>query len=131
MADARRLVAAIDQGTTSSRCILFDEKAAIVAVAQKEHRQIFPRPGWVEHDATEIWENVRDCVHVALARAGISRHGLAAIGITNQRENCVLWDRATRRQIHNSIVWERTRTRHILQALADADTRGPDPNGQE
>src|SRR3546814_9550217 len=75
MADARRLVAAIDQGTTSSRCILFDEKAAIVAVAQKEHRQIFPRPGWVEHDATEIWENVRDCVHVALARAGISRHG--------------------------------------------------------
>src|SRR3546814_11833290 len=103
MADARRLVAAIDQGTTSSRCILFDEKAAIVAVAQKEHRQIFPRPGWVEHDATEIWENVRDCVHVALARAGISRHGLAAIGITNQRETCVLWDRATGRPIHNAI----------------------------
>src|SRR3546814_13516185 len=97
MADARRLVAAIDQGTTSSRCILFDEKAAIVAVAQKEHRQIFPRPGWVEHDATEIWENVRDCVHVALRRPGISRHGLDAIGITNQRATFVPGARSTGR----------------------------------
>src|SRR3546814_18978017 len=91
MADARRLVAAIDQGTTSSRCILFDEKVAIVAVAQKEHRQIFPRPGWVEHDATEIWETLSVCVHVALAPAGSSRPGLAAIGITNQRESCDVW----------------------------------------
>src|SRR5690606_19529569 len=87
---ARRLIAAIDQGTTSSRCILFDENAGIVAAAQKEHRQIFPRPGWVEHDPLEIWENVRDCVHMALARAGVSRHALAAIGITNQRETCVV-----------------------------------------
>src|SRR3546814_18743556 len=88
---------------------MFDEKAAIVAVAQKEHRQIFPRPGWVEPDATAIWENVRDCVHVALARAGISRHGLAAIGITNQRETCVLWDRATGRPNPNQTAWQETR----------------------
>lgn len=126
MAAARRLVAAIDQGTTSSRCILFDDKAAIVAVAQKEHRQIFPRPGWVEHDATEIWENVRDCVHVALARAGISRHGLAAIGITNQRETCVLWDRATGRPIHNAIVWQDTRTEPIMAPLAEENVLGRD-----
>lgn len=119
MAYARRLIAAIDQGTTSSRCILFDEKAEIVAVAQKEHRQIFSRPGWVEHDAAEIWENVRDCVHTALSRAGISRHGLAAIGITNQRETCVVWDKATGKPIHNAIVWQDTRTEPIMAALAE------------
>src|SRR3546814_17936816 len=87
---------------------------------------MFPRPGWVDHDATEIWENVRDCVHVALARAGISRHGLAAIGITNQRETCVLWDRATGRPIHNAIVWQDTRTDPIMAALAEADALGRD-----
>src|SRR3546814_18428703 len=97
---------------------MFDEKAAIVAVAQKEHQQIFPRPGWVEHDATEIWENVSDCVHVALARAGISRHGLAAIGITNQRETCVLWDRATGRPRHTAILRQDTRTEPIRAGRA-------------
>lgn len=118
MAGDRRLVAAIDQGTTSSRCMLFDEQANIVAVAQKEHRQIFPRPGWVEHDPAELWDNVRDCVHVALARAGISRHGLAGIGITNQRETCVVWDRANGKPIYNAIVWQDTRTEPVMEALA-------------
>lgn len=116
---AGRFVAAIDQGTTSSRCILFDENAAIVAVAQKEHRQIYPRPGWVEHDPIEIWDNVRDCVHAALARTSASRHDLAAIGITNQRETCLVWDRVTGRPIHNAIVWQDTRTEAIIAALAE------------
>ncbi len=123
MATAKRLVAAIDQGTTSSRCILFDENAQIAAVAQKEHRQIFPRPGWVEHDPAEIWDNVRDCVHVALARAEISRHDLVGIGITNQRETCVVWDRATGKPIHNAIVWQDTRTEPLLAQMAGAEGR--------
>ena len=115
---ATRLIAAIDQGTTSSRCLLFDEHAKVVAAAQKEHRQIFSRPGWVEHDPVEIWENVRDCLHMALARAGVSRHALAAIGITNQRETCLVWDRQTGKPIHNAIVWQDTRTEAVADALA-------------
>ena len=88
-------IAAIDQGTTSSRCILFDEAGQIVASAQKEHRQIFPRPGWVEHDAEEIWANVQEVMAGALAKLNLSPRDIAAIGITNQRETTVLWDRAT------------------------------------
>ena len=90
-----RYVAAIDQGTTSSRCIIFNQDGAIVAVDQREHRQIFPKPGWVEHDATEIWSKVRAVVEGALAKAGLRAEQLSALGITNQRETTVLWDRAT------------------------------------
>src|SRR5215468_5208156 len=90
-----RYIAAIDQGTTSSRCIVFDAHGAIAAVAQKEHRQIFPRPGWVEHDAQEIWANVSGVVAQALAKLGIAAKDLAAVGVTNQRETTVLWDKAT------------------------------------
>ncbi|MEV1330826.1 glycerol kinase GlpK [Micromonospora costi] len=113
-------VAAIDQGTTSSRCILFDRAGDIVSVAQREHRQIFPRPGWVEHDAEEIWANVEQVVREALASAGTDTAGLAAVGITNQRETTVVWDRATGRPVANAIVWQDTRTEPLLRELAEA-----------
>ncbi|HLL68614.1 MAG TPA: glycerol kinase GlpK [Micromonosporaceae bacterium] len=117
-------VAAIDQGTTSSRCIVFDATGSIVAVQAREHRQIFPRPGWVEHDATEIWHNVQLVVRGALDRAGLSRADLAAIGITNQRETTLLWDAATGEPVGNAIVWQDTRTDELCRELAG--DRGPD-----
>ncbi|MFI7070367.1 glycerol kinase GlpK [Micromonospora sediminicola] len=113
-------VAAIDQGTTSSRCIVFDADGEIVAVAQREHRQIFPRPGWVEHDAEEIWACVEHVVREALASADIGPEQLAAVGITNQRETTVVWDRATGRPVANAIVWQDTRTGPLLRELAEA-----------
>ena len=117
MAQDTRYVAAIDQGTTSSRCMVFDHDGAIVAVAQKEHAQRFPRPGWVEHDAAEIWENVREVVAAALEKAGLTASEIAAIGITNQRETTVVWDRATGDPIANAIVWQDTRTDSIVTRL--------------
>ncbi|HCA85820.1 MAG TPA: glycerol kinase [Streptomyces sp.] len=110
-------VAAIDQGTTSSRCIVFDQRGEIVAVDQREHRQIFPKPGWVEHDATEIWSKVQAVVAGALAKAGLRADQLTALGITNQRETTVLWDRATGRPVHNAIVWQDTRTAGLCTEL--------------
>ncbi|GAA1716810.1 glycerol kinase GlpK [Streptomyces yatensis] len=110
-------VAAIDQGTTSSRCIIFDRDGAIVAVDQREHRQIFPKPGWVEHDATEIWAKVQAVVAGALARAGLRADQLTALGITNQRETTVLWDRRTGKPVHNAIVWQDTRTSGLCDQL--------------
>ncbi|MGA0599498.1 glycerol kinase GlpK [Caulobacter sp. KR2-114] len=112
-----RYIAAIDQGTTSSRCIVFDAAGSIAAVAQKEHRQIFPRPGWVEHDAQEIWANVNGVVAAALAKLGIGPADLAAVGITNQRETTVVWEQATGRPIANAIVWQDTRTDRLVADL--------------
>jgi glycerol kinase len=112
-----RYVAAIDQGTTSSRCIVFDAGGTIVASAQQEHRQIFPKPGWVEHDAAEIWRNVQTVVEGALAKAGIKAADLASVGITNQRETSVLWDRRTGRPVANAIVWQDTRTDWLVKEL--------------
>jgi glycerol kinase len=114
----RDLVAAIDQGTTSSRCIVFDASGTIVAVAQREHRQMFPRPGWVEHDAEEIWDCVRQVTREAVEEAGADR--LAAIGITNQRETTLVWDRATGRPVHPAIVWQDTRTDVQLRRFDEA-----------
>ncbi|MEV0373782.1 glycerol kinase GlpK [Streptomyces sp. NPDC050636] len=116
-----KYVAAIDQGTTSSRCIIFSHDGAIVAVDQREHRQIFPKPGWVEHDATEIWSKVQAVVAGALAKAGLRADQLSALGITNQRETTVLWDRATGRPVHNAIVWQDTRTSQLCGELGGAD----------
>ncbi|MEU9100104.1 glycerol kinase GlpK [Streptomyces sp. NPDC048361] len=113
-----KFVAAIDQGTTSSRCIIFDQDGAIVGVDQREHRQIFPKPGWVEHDATEIWAKVQAVVAGALARSGLRSQDLSALGITNQRETTVLWDRATGKPVHNAIVWQDTRTSAVCHELA-------------
>ncbi len=111
-------VAAIDQGTTSSRCIVFDADGAIVAVDQREFAQSYPRPGWVEHDAEEIWASVVAVTRGAIARAGITAADLVAVGITNQRETTVLWDAATGEPVHPAIVWQDTRTEGIVTDLA-------------
>ncbi|CAN5202941.1 glycerol kinase GlpK [soil metagenome] len=112
-----KYVAAIDQGTTSSRCIVFNHAGEIVSVAQKEHRQIFPKPGWVEHDAEEIRDNVAEVVKACLAKSGLTPADLAAIGITNQRETTVIWDKATGKPIANAIVWQDTRTDALVRQL--------------
>ncbi len=114
----RSLVAAIDQGTTSSRCILFGHDGRPVASHQLEHQQITPRPGWVEHDPDEIMERVRTCVRVALRDAGTDVTALAAVGISNQRETTVVWDRRTGRPVHPAIVWQDTRTSDAVVRLA-------------
>jgi glycerol kinase len=105
-----KYVLALDQGTTSSRAIVFDRRGAIVASAQKEFRQIFPQPGWVEHDAGEIWSTQLECAQIALRQAGATSADVAAIGITNQRETVVLWDRASGTPVANAIVWQDRRT---------------------
>jgi glycerol kinase len=102
-------IGAIDQGTTSTRFMVFDKGARIVAVAQKEHEQIFPRPGWVEHDALEIVRRTEEVIAEALEQRGLRAADLAAIGITNQRETTVVWDRHTGQPIANAIVWQDTR----------------------
>ncbi|WP_116244830.1 glycerol kinase GlpK [Nocardiopsis sp. FIRDI 009] len=117
---SQQYVAAIDQGTTSSRCILFDRDGRIVSVDQREHRQIFPQPGWVEHDAEEIWTNVEVVVQQALQKSDITPDQVAAIGITNQRETTVVWDRETGKPVHNAIVWQDTRTNDIVRELGNA-----------
>lgn len=122
----RSLVAAIDQGTTSSRCILFDHDGRPVASHQLEHRQITPRPGWVEHDAEEILERVRDSIRGALSQAGADPGTLAAVGISNQRETTVVWSRSTGRPIANAIVWQDARTAEACARLAAGDPAGID-----
>ncbi|HXZ98726.1 MAG TPA: glycerol kinase GlpK [Candidatus Binatia bacterium] len=111
-------VAAIDQGTASSRCLLFDERGRIVSVGQKEHRQLFPRPGWVEHDPEEILGNVLEVVDEALDKAELSVGDVVALGIANQRETTILWDRHTGRPVYNAISWQDTRTDKIVDRLA-------------
>lgn len=110
-------IAAIDQGTTSSRCIVFDRDGLVVAVDRKEHAQILPRPGWVEHDAAEIWANVREVVAGAVGKAGLTAADVKAVGITNQRETTVLWDRRTGEPVHHAIVWQDTRTDALCREL--------------
>ncbi len=118
------LVGALDQGTTSTRFIVFDRGGSIVAVDQQEHTQIFPKPGWVEHDPVEITERMWSVIEGALAKAGLTGSDLAAIGITNQRETAVVWDRATGAPVHNAIVWQDTRTDAICKLLEGG--AGPD-----
>lgn len=112
-----KYVLAIDQGTTSSRAIVFDHSGHIVESGQIEHEQIFPRAGWVEHDAEEIWKNVREVVGLALTRANLTYKDIAAVGITNQRETAVVWDRTTGKPVYNAIVWQDTRTQKIAEEL--------------
>jgi len=111
-------VLAIDQGTTSSRAIIFDKSGSIVSSGQLEHEQIFPKAGWVEHDPKEIWNNTREVIGQALSRANLTRHDIAAVGITNQRETAVVWDKTTGEPIYNAIVWQDTRTQPIVDRLA-------------
>ncbi|MFP3714136.1 glycerol kinase GlpK [Puerhibacterium sp. TATVAM-FAB25] len=117
-------VLAIDQGTTSSRAIVFDHSGRIVSTGQLEHDQIFPRAGWVEHNAEQIWNNVREAVGLALTRANLIHSDIAAVGITNQRETAVVWDKTTGMPVYNAIVWQDTRTQAIVDELG-GDT-GPD-----
>ncbi len=111
-------IGAIDQGTTSTRFMVFDKGARVVAVAQKEHEQIFPRPGWVEHDALEILRRTEEVIEEALAQRGLRAADLAAIGITNQRETSVVWERSTGRPIANAIVWQDTRVSEDVRHFA-------------
>ncbi|GIE50763.1 glycerol kinase [Amorphoplanes nipponensis] len=113
-----RYVVAVDQGTTSTRCIVFDRQGRLVSVVQREHHQSYPRPGRVEHDAAEIWRNVRRLAPQALAEAGITAGQVAALGITNQRETTVLWDRHTGVPVGPAIVWQDTRTAAMVTGLA-------------
>jgi glycerol kinase len=118
MAMSERYVAAIDQGTASSRCMVFDHSARIVAVAQKEHEQLFPRPGWVEHDPEELWRNVVEVVQGALDDASLQPSDLVALGIGNQRESTIVWERESGAPVHNAINWQDTRTDHLIRELA-------------
>jgi len=118
MAMSEQYVAAIDQGTASSRCMVFDHSARIVAVAQKEHEQLFPRPGWVEHDPEEIWRNVGEVVQGALDDASLQPSDLVALGIGNQRESTIVWERESGAPVHNAINWQDTRTDHLIRELA-------------
>jgi glycerol kinase len=111
-------VGALDQGTTSTRFMIFDHAGQVVAMDQKEHEQIFPKPGWVEHDPAEIWTRCGEVIRGALAKAGLTAKDLAAVGITNQRETTVVWDRGTGKPIHNAIVWQDTRTDTIINEFA-------------
>jgi len=119
-----RYVVAIDQGTTSTRCIVFDRRGQLVSVAQREHQQYFPKPGWVEHDAMEIWRNVERLAPKVLAEAGITPDQVAALGITNQRETTMLWDRRTGVPISRAVNWQDTRTDSLVQKM------GRDPVAQ-
>jgi len=113
-----KYVAAIDQGTTSTRFIIFDHGGNVIAVDQKEHKQIYPKPGWVEHDAVEIWDKTQEVMRGALAKAKCTVSDIAAIGVTNQRETALVWDKSTGKPVYNAIVWQDTRTDVICNDLA-------------
>jgi len=111
-------ILAIDQGTTSSRAIIFDKSGSIISTGQLEHEQIFPKAGWVEHNPKEIWDNTREAIGQALSKANLTRHDIEAVGITNQRETAVVWDKTTGEAVYNAIVWQDTRTQSIVDRLA-------------
>ena len=113
-----KYIAAIDQGTTSSRCMLFNRSGKVISLAQKEHQQIYSQPGWVEHDPLEIWKRTQEVCWEAVTKAGVQPGDIAAVGITNQRETTILWDRRTGQPYYNAIVWQDTRTKQICDELA-------------
>ncbi|MEY2533958.1 MAG: glycerol kinase, partial [bacterium] len=113
-----KYAAALDQGTTSTRCMIFDHGGNVVSVAQKEHEQIYPKPGWVEHDPMEIWASTQEVMDEALQSAGASADDIAGLGVTNQRETTVVWDKNTGEPVMNAIVWQDTRTDRIVDELS-------------
>ena len=115
---AKRYIGSIDQGTTSTRFTVYDEEGNTLARHQLEHHQIFPYPGWVEHDPLEIWQRTREVITATLSRGSISPDNIAGLGITNQRETTVVWDRNTGRPYSNAIVWQCLRTADICEYLA-------------
>src|SRR5262244_345114 len=118
---SQKYVLALDQGTTSSRAILFDRQGRATAVAQQEFEQLYPRPGWVEHRPEDIWSSQINAAHVVLRDAGVKPDQIVAIGITNQRETTVVWDRETGEPIHNAIVWQCRRTAEFCDAVRKSD----------
>lgn len=118
---SKKYVIALDQGTTSSRAIVFDSEQKIVGVAQKEFTQIYPKEGWVEHDPMEIWSSQSGVLAEVIARTGISQHDIIALGITNQRETTIVWDKHTGKPVYNAIVWQCRRTAHICDELKKID----------
>ena len=112
-------IAAIDQGTTSTRCMIFNHSGQVISIAQKEHQQIYPQPGWVEHSPMEIWQRTQEVIREAVAKAGAKPGEIAAVGITNQRETTLAWDRRTGQPYYNAIVWQDTRTKAICDRLAE------------
>ena len=125
MADSPRYILALDQGTTSSRAMLFDHSGRIAAAASQEYPQIFPRPGWVEHDPEAIWSSQLHCAQEALRRSGAQPAQIAAIGITNQRETTILWEKPTGRPVMNAIVWQDRRTAPLCDALRTEGWEAP------
>jgi len=113
-----KYAAAVDQGTTSTRFMIFDQKGQVAGIEQKEHEQIYPKPGWVEHDPMEIWARSQEVIKGALKKSGISPKDIAAVGVTNQRETTVVWEKATGKPVYNAIVWQDTRTDTICNELA-------------
>ena len=111
-------ILAIDQGTTSTRAMVFNRSGETVSTGQLEHEQLFPQPGWVEHNPAEIWANTREVIGDALSRATLTRHDIAAVGITNQRETAIVWDRTSGEPVYNAIVWQDTRTQDIVDRVA-------------
>nr|WP_330363313.1 FGGY family carbohydrate kinase [Butyrivibrio sp. FCS006] len=115
-----KYVMALDAGTTSNRCILFNEKGEMCSVAQKEFTQYYPQPGWVEHDANEIWQTQLSVAREAMAKVGATYTDIAAIGITNQRETTIVWERATGKPVYHAIVWQCRRTADMKQELMES-----------
>ena len=113
-----KYVAAVDQGTTSTRCMIFDHGGQIVSFDQAEHAQLYPEPGWVEHDPMEIWERTQQVIRGAVQKAKLPPDSLGSIGVTNQRETTVLWNKESGEPYHNAIVWQDTRTKQICDQLA-------------
>src|SRR6266478_4362167 len=113
---------AIDQGTTSTRFIIFDSTGRIVSVAQKEHEQIYPKPGWVEHDPEEIWRRIHEVMTEAMQQRGIRPKDVAALGITNQRETTIVWNRKTGVAVYNAIVWQDTRVEDYVAERSEEHT---------
>jgi len=114
-----KFIAAVDQGTTSTRCLLFDNSGVVVGIDQKEHEQIYPKPGWVEHDPLEIWESTKDVIKGAVEKVGAKPGDIAAVGVTNQRETTVVWDKNCGKPYDNALVWQDTRTDKICNQLAE------------
>ena len=114
-------IASLDQGTSSTRCMIFDKSGAVIAISQKEHQQFTPHPGWVEHDAGEIWQNTQKVIEEAISNSSIEPAQISAIGITNQRETIVAWDAQTGKALHPAIVWQDTRTADFLDGLSQSD----------
>jgi len=113
-----RYVGAVDQGTTSTRFVIFDHAGQVISIDQKEHEQIYLKPGWVEHDPMEVWASTQSVIAGALAKSGVTAGDLAAVGVTNQRETTVVWDKNTGKPVYNAVVWQDTRTDGIINELA-------------